>query len=144
MHVNYTGSFSGPFGSGINNAPIPPYLIKKFASKHWTNYEMRQSIAAIDELLESSSKGGGSFQINAANLILLLQGKVYEDYACNDIHGSISRASFAELQHSVKSRILELTIELEKSIPAAVDVVFENRGTLRFFSSDISPSAANS
>lgn len=126
LPVSYKGSFSGPFGSGINNAPIPPYLIENFAGKHWTNYEMRQSIAAIDDLLESSFKGG-SFQINAANLILLLQGKVYEDYACNDIHGSISRASLAELQHAVKSRILELTIELEKSIPAAVDVAFENR-----------------
>lgn len=127
LQVSYTGSFSGPFGSGINNAPIPPYLVEKFAGKQWTNYEMRQSIAAIDELLESSSKGGGSFQINAANLILLLQGKVYEDYACNDIHGCISRASLAELQHAVKSRILELTIEFEKSIPAAVDVAFGNR-----------------
>ena len=127
INVSYTGTFSGPFGSGISNAPIPPYFIEKFAGKHWINYEMRQSIAAIDELLESSSKGGGLFQINAANLILLLQGKIYKDYACNEIHGCISRTSLAELQHSVKSRILELTIQLEKSIPAAIDINFENR-----------------
>lgn len=125
--VTYRGTFSGPFGSGINNAPIPPYLIEKHAGKHWTNYELRQSIAAIDELLESSSKGEGSLQISAANLILLIQGKVYADYACNDIHGSISRASLAELQHAVKSRILELTIALEKSIPSAIDVTFGKR-----------------
>lgn len=125
--VTYTGSFSGPFGSGISNAPIPPYLIEKFAGEQWTNYELRQSIAAIDELIESSSSGGGSLQISAANLILLLQGKVYEGYACNAIHGTISRASLAELQHAVRSRLLELTIELEKSIPAAVDIKFGSR-----------------
>jgi len=109
--VTYTATFSGPFGSGIRNAPIAPYLIEKFSGKRWNNYEIRQSIAAVDDLLTSSSKNGGSLSINAANLILLLQGKVYEDYACNDVTGTISRASLAELRHSVRSRVLELTLE---------------------------------
>lgn len=116
--VGYTASFSGPFGSGIQNAPISPYLIEKFAGKQWVRYEMRQSIAAVDDLLGSSEKGG-SLHIDAANLILLLQGKVYADYACNEVSGTISRASLAEIRHSVRSRVLELTIELEKSIPEA-------------------------
>ena len=120
--VSYTGTFFGPFGSGIRNAPIAPYLIEKFAGERWTHYEMRQSIAAIDELLASSAKGG-SIGINAANLILLLQGKVYPDYACNEVTGIISRASLAELRHSVRSRVLELTLELEKSIPEAEAIV---------------------
>jgi hypothetical protein len=118
ISVSYTASFSGPLGSGIRNAPISPYLIEKFAGKSWVRYEMRQSIAAVDDLLGSSTKGG-SLGINAANLILLLQGKVYPDYACNEVTGTISRASLAEIRHSVRSRVLELTIELEKSIPEA-------------------------
>lgn len=120
--VSYTASFSGPFESGIKNAPIAPYLIEKFAGKQWTRHEIRQSIAAVDELLASSSKGG-SLGIDAANLILLLQGKVYADYACNEVTGTISRASLAELRHSVRTRVLELTIELEKSIPEAKTIV---------------------
>lgn len=36
--VSYTASFSGPFGSGIKNAPISPYLIEKFAGKSWVQY----------------------------------------------------------------------------------------------------------
>ena len=36
IRVFYTGTFSGPFGSGIKNAPIPPYLIEKIAGKRWT------------------------------------------------------------------------------------------------------------
>lgn len=72
----------------------------------------------MDELLGSSEKGG-SLHIDAANLILLLQGNVYPDYACNAVTGTISRASLAEIRHSIRSRVLELTIELEKSIPEA-------------------------
>jgi len=122
MPVSYTATFSGPFGSGIKNAPIAPYLIEKLAGKKWNRHEMRQSIAAVDDLL-ASSKDGGSLHINAANLILLLQGKVYEDYACNAVTGAVSRAALAEIRHAVRSRVLELTIEFEKAVPEATTIV---------------------
>lgn len=129
LGVSYRATFSGPFGAGINNAPISPYLIEKFAGKSWTRYEMRQSIAAVDELLSSSEKGG-ALQIEASNLILLLQGNVYEDYACNSVTGTISRASLAAIRHAVLNRILELTLEIGKSIPEAVSVSLANPGDL--------------
>src|SRR5882762_8593500 len=47
--VPFRGTFSGPFGSGIKNAPIPPYLIEKHAGPNWNLWPMRQSVAAIDE-----------------------------------------------------------------------------------------------
>ena len=129
--VTYTATFSGPFGSGIKNAPIPQHLIEKFAGKHWVKHEVRQSIAAVDDLLATSSKGGGPLSIDASNLIILLQGKVYEDYACNGVTGHVSRASLAEIRHSVRSRVLELTVELEKAIPEAASIVIGhgNEGT---------------
>lgn len=119
--VSYTANFSGPFGSGIKNAPISPYLVKKFAGEHWVRYEMRESIAAVDDLL-ANDKNGGRLGIDAADLILLLQGKVYEDYACNSVTGSIARSSLASIRHAVRSRVLELTLELEKSVPDAAAV----------------------
>jgi len=123
--VTYRGTFSGSFGSGINNAQIPPYLIEKHAGKSWTQYEVRESIAAVDEMVKTQkSSDGGSFGIDASNLILLLQNKIYEGYACNDISGSISPTSFYEIQQTVRSRILELTLELEKSVPGAMHVAF--------------------
>lgn len=133
--VSYTASFSGPFGSGIQHAPISPYLVERFAGKHWVQHEMRESIAAVDDLLTSSADGG-QLGINAADLILLLQGKVYADYACNSVKGTISRSSLAAIRHSVRSRVLELTIELEKSIPEASAV------TLGTLSADSTKNAA--
>lgn len=125
--VTYKGTFSGPFGSGIKNAPIPPILIKKFANDSWNNYSVRESIAAVDELVKVSAKGG-SLGISASNLILLLQGKIYEDYACNDISGNISVVSLSEISQAVRNRVLELTIEFEKSIPAAAHITFGTQG----------------
>lgn len=127
--VSYRGTFSGPFGAGINNAPISPYLIEKFAGKSWTNYEMRSSIAEVDELL-SNSKESGTLNIEAANLILLLQGKIYSGYACNEVTGTISRASLAAIRHAVLNRVLELTLEIERSVPGATDVSLGEAVTL--------------
>jgi hypothetical protein len=120
--VSYRASFSGPFGSGINNAPIPSYLVQEHCGEQWVTYEVRQSVAGLDDLLSSSSDGDGTLTLETSNLILLLQGKVYEGYNCNSVTGIISRAALTELQHSVRTRILELTIELERSVPIAAEV----------------------
>lgn len=119
LQVAYRGTFSGPFGAGIKNAPIPNYLIEKYGGKGWTAHEMRQSIAAVDALAKSSNDG--TLRLNASNLILLLQGKVYENFACNDVSGVFSVAQITELQHAVKGRLLELALEFEK-IPGAIDI----------------------
>lgn len=122
VSVSYRGSFSGSFGAAINNAQIPPYLIEKYADDSWTKYKVRESIASVEEMVKKSD--GGTFGIDASNLILALQGKIYEGYGCNDISGSISPTGFYEIQQTVRSRILELTIELEKSVPGSMHVAF--------------------
>lgn len=126
--ITYRGTFLGPFGSSINNAQIPPYLIEKYAGEGWTKFEVRESIAAVDEMVKKNASDDGSFGIDASNLILLLQGKLYKGYACNGINGLISSTSFYEIQQAVRSRILELTIEFERSVPDATHVAF---GTTR-------------
>lgn len=124
VEVAYRGTFFGSFGSSISNVQIPDYIIEKYAGEKWTKHEIRDGIAAIDELIRSSADGDGTLGINASNLILLLQGKVYPGYACNEVQGAISRAALSELQYAVRSRILELTLEIEKSIPTATDITF--------------------
>lgn len=96
--VSYQGTFSGPFGSGVKNAPIPSYLVEKFAGEHWVQIEIRESIAAVEDLLRNAAEGDGGIGIDASNLILLLQGNVYEDYACNEVRGSISPMSLTVLE----------------------------------------------
>jgi hypothetical protein len=121
LGVSYTGTFSGPYGTGIKNAPISPFLVEKHAGKRWARYEMRGSIAEIDDLLAGGA-GNGELRIEAADLILMLQGKVYADYACNEVVGRISRSAVVGIRHVVRSRVLELTLELEKTVPEAREV----------------------
>jgi hypothetical protein len=122
--VSFKGTFSGSFNSGIQNAPIPSALVEEHAGEQWTKRRVKEGVSAIDDLVKSAQESG-TIGLDCSNLILILQGKIYEDYACNDIRGTISRSSLIQIQNEVKSRALELTIELEKSIPAAADIVLE-------------------
>jgi len=122
--ITYHGTWAGPFGSGIKNAPIPPYLIKKYAGDKWVNVEIRESIAAVEDLLKNNSEKSGTLGIDASDLILLLHRKIYKDYNCIDISAAMSPSSLAEIKQAVRGRILELTIELEKAIPEATQVEF--------------------
>lgn len=120
VDVIYTGTFAGPLGSGLNNVQIPGYLIEKFAGQQWTKHKVRDGIAAIDELVNAE----GHLWVDASNLILKLQGKIYPQYSLIDIRSEISIAAMKELQYAVRSRVLELTIGFEKSIPAAAYITF--------------------
>lgn len=122
MGVTYTGSFSGSYGREVKNAPIPSALVQKFGGEHWTLHECRQGISSIEDLISDSKEGTSVIEIDASNLILLLQGKIYPDYSCYQISGIISESSFAEITHIVKSRALDLTLKLEKSIEGARDI----------------------
>lgn len=116
--VSYIADFSGAFGSGIKNAPIPSYLIQKFAGDGWNSYDVRQSIAGIEQLEKANSKES-TLKIDASNLVLLLQGNVYENYACVSATGRLSAAALYEIKNAVRSRILELTLKIEKNVPVA-------------------------
>ena len=124
IRVNYKGHWSGPLGRSIANAPIPPYLIKEHAGEAWLRHEVRESIAGVEKLAKKEEEDG-PLQLNAANLILALQGKVYERWACNSISGSFSPVAMREIKQSVRSRILELTIQFEKRVPEALEVTLQ-------------------
>jgi hypothetical protein len=66
--AEWVATFWGAFGSAITNAPIPTDVVGQIAGEHWTKYEVRQSIAAVDELLARSAKGTGELTIDASNL----------------------------------------------------------------------------
>ena len=121
--VSYIGTFFGPAGASIQNAPIPPYLVEQFAGKQWTRCEIRQSVASVESLVGAETKDpGGTLEIEAANLMLLLQGKVYPGYGCNSVTGRVPKPALIELLNAVRNRVLELTMEIEKSIPRSTEI----------------------
>lgn len=118
--VSYSGDFMNIAWRAIDH-PIPSYLIEKFCGKHWVSVAMRESIAAIDSLLNKLDDGG-SIVIDTSNLILLLQDKIMDGMDCHSVTGRISPTAVREIQNTVRNRILELTMNLEKAVPGAASI----------------------
>jgi len=118
--MSFIGQFSGPFGSGLRNAPIPPYLIAQIAGDGWEHFNIRYSAAAVDNIVAT----GKGVTLDLSNLALLIQGKIYENMACNQLTGYVSDSAMLEVSNSIRNRILELTIALDRSLPnsSAVEV----------------------
>lgn len=122
--VVYRGTFSGPLGSGVKNAPIPSALIEQIAGKLWTRRPMTDSISAISKFARSSD----TLRIDGSNLILLLQGKIYPDYACNEVLGIVSSSDLVRILDVVRRRILDFTMAIEKEHPEVRQVDYLGDG----------------
>lgn len=116
--LTFTGTFSNGYQT-LNNVSVPPYLIRKLASDRWVDFEMRESLAVIDNLI---AREGENLGIDASDLKLLIQNKIYPGLPCIELHSRIDASAFAHIQHSVRTKILDLTLELEKSVPAAASI----------------------
>jgi hypothetical protein len=120
VEVSYVGNFAN-IAWRYENQQIPPALIKKYAGAAWNPIPMRESISAIDQLLRST-QDGGTLTIDASNLILILQDKIMDGMQCHAVSGRISLTAVREIESTVRARILELTMRLEKEVPGASEV----------------------
>lgn len=116
--VTYRGTFTDGFRT-VNDVPIPEYIVKKEAGEGWLSIPLRESIAVIDSLLATERTGDGKFGVAAGNLIPLLHGKVYEGMGAITIQSTFAGALFGHIHNMVRAKMLDLTIQLEKSVPIA-------------------------
>jgi hypothetical protein len=122
LGVSYRGNFNGPFGRTASNIPIPPYHIVEHAGEGWLTHDERQSVSTLEDLIASAAKAGTNLEINAANLVLLLRDKVFTGMACHSVHAIISRAAVVGIIGALRTRVLELTLEIERKIPGASEI----------------------
>ncbi|WP_370321848.1 hypothetical protein [Oricola sp.] len=125
--VTFTGTFAN-VAQQLNNVTIPSYLIEQNASEKWTKIEIRDGVAVIDEQLTNREKGA-HFGVDTSNLKLLLQNKIYKGMAIIDIQSRIDDGVFSRIQNTVRSKVLDLTLKLEKEVPAATEIAIGPKST---------------
>jgi hypothetical protein len=118
--VSYTGTFSNGYQT-LNNVSVAPYLIREHAGDRWVDFEIRESLSVIDSML-AGKRDGAWFGIDTGNLKLLIQEKIYPDHPCIELVSRINLNAFANIQHAVRAKVLDLTLELQKTVPAAADI----------------------
>ena len=119
-HVTYKGTFVG-LGQQLNNTSISGQVVEQYAGKGWVNFEIRTGLPVIDQTLNNRSERG-QFGIDASDLKVRLQGKIYEGMAIVEITGRIDDGEILRVQQTVRSKTLDFVLKLEKSVPAAAEI----------------------
>ena len=109
------GYFAGPLGSTLKNVPIPtvnlPEPIQKFAKK--INHV--EGVRGLESLLESDSP---SFKIQwPADLLPLMQDKIYAGYNCIAAWRTIGRSQIEQILDTVRNKLLNFVLELKEKYP---------------------------
>ncbi len=116
LDVQSYGYFSGPFGSGLNNAPIPPSCIPKEFRETISKAYLRDPISYYDSLVKEKDSGVFKAPI-PADLLVLVGDKIYENMNCMSAYREIPYGAIAALLDTIKNRILSFVLELEDVIP---------------------------
>jgi hypothetical protein len=110
------GHFFGPFGSGIQNAPIPLVCVPEEARKHYERYECRQSIASVEAALKTDP---ATLQVSTGDLAVMLGTRVYQGQNCVQVWAEFGAGHLVELLNSVRNRILDFALAIGKVDPIA-------------------------
>lgn len=123
-------TYEGNFADAVKQltTTIPTHLVKEYAGEQWTRYEIRSGLSLIDQQLRDL-RDGNHFGIDASNLPLLLQDKVFKGMAIIGIQSKIDKGAFLNVQHTVRSRVLDFVLKLEKQMPSVVDIEIGGRVT---------------
>jgi len=111
------GHFSGPFGSGLRNALVPTLCIPESVRESMTTFRCRQSVSSLERLLTEDD--GGILRADLGDLSVLLGTRVYQGNNCLQVWGEFGTGCIVEVLNSVRNKILDFALAIEKEYPAA-------------------------
>lgn len=118
LTVQSLGDFSGAFGSGLKNAPIPSMSIEERFRELTTHSYLTQPISFYQSLLKDRTSS--NFRENwPANLVAYVARDIYQNMACMSAWKVIPANSIAALLDTIKTRILSFCLEIESFDPQA-------------------------
>ncbi len=120
IEVAYYVSFADIVWRG-ENQQIPPAVIEKHCGEQWNTVHLTNSIGAIDQLIAMGADGN-EVGVECSNLLLLLQGKLFDGASLTSVRSRLNSSAISEIQNTVRSRVLELTMRLEREVPGIAEV----------------------
>lgn len=116
------GTFSGPFGAGIKNAPLPVHSIFEPEHLEMLTSRLVQPIAAY----ESGAASGSNPTIPwHPDLILVYQSSFVEGYALASAWQVVPNSLLVGLCEEVRNRMLRFALEIKEELGLVKDKPFE-------------------
>lgn len=111
------GHLGGPFGAEMRNITIPASCLPEKARVWAESVHLVQSIGSLEELAKGE---GGDFQCEwPGDLIAMVATKIYRGYSLYAAWLSIPKGGIIGILDTVRNRILNFALEIEKEAPDA-------------------------
>jgi AbiTii len=118
LRVNVAGHFRGAFGSGMDNAPIPPVTLPEELRESLFCSYLTQPISAYVSLIDEETKASAQEQWPQDVLVYYGQ-KIYQDLNCLSAWKIIPRNALVAIVDTIKTRILNFCLQIEADAPNA-------------------------
>lgn len=120
LPVVAVGTFLGPFGSQLNDHPLPAAMMKKGFRDWASRTYMMQPIASLESLINGATTG----EIHVpwpAEVVILHQTTFLQDksFALNRAHQRISKPAILGIVENVRNKLLALALELQREVGEA-------------------------
>jgi hypothetical protein len=111
------GTFSGPFGSGIKNAPIPEIIIEEEHRDKLFKVYMTQSVGELERLTGGRSDTNSLTIPWPGDVILYYQRKsIYQGYVLVEADQIMTTALIAGLLETIRARVIEFVLAIEEEL----------------------------
>jgi hypothetical protein len=111
------GTFSGPFGSGLNNVSIPQAAIEEEHRDTLYTVYMTQPVGELERLVNKSVDKNSLTIPWSGDAILYYQRKeLIEGYALNAAWKVMTAATLAGILEVIRARVLEFVLVIEKEL----------------------------
>jgi hypothetical protein len=110
------GYMSGPFGSSINNFPIPSILLEQNHRHLATTVYLLEAIGSYEELMRAKHD---TFRVEwPADFVLFYQRKIRTKDGCHLVQAwqDVGKSSFAQVFDAVRNRTLSMALEIRASL----------------------------
>lgn len=117
IHAESRGYFSGPFGSGMNNVPLPMSSVPQKWRDALAHMYLLQPAGVYESLTTGATEESRLVRESwPADIVVALQHKFVDGYGLMDAWKVASVGQMANVVDSVRNRILELAITLREEV----------------------------
>lgn len=115
------GNFSGAFGSGLKNWPIPPVALEEKHREFAERVYLVQAVSAYEDIV--AQEGGTILFEWPGNLVVYYQKKFFEGrYGLISAWQEVPKSSLVELLDTIRNRTLNMALEIKEELgPTASD-----------------------
>lgn len=122
VSVDMRGDYSGPFGSGYRNAPVPSWVFEEHELDMFATYDFRQPLAEIEDLLDTARDSDEStLKVHfPPEMIALLQRRspVYEGHVLASGWQLLSGSTLSGIVDMVRTKALDFVLQIGRKLPS--------------------------